>query len=104
MRPGLKVLGVELSAELREVGYSKGISREELVDGDAQRLAFPDGAFDLGCEFAGLHHIPSPHLAVQEMLRVARRAVFISDSNSFGQGSPMSRLAKQTIRAFGLWP
>src|SRR4051812_12479967 len=31
--PDLRVLGVEPVAELREMGYAKGLTREELVDG-----------------------------------------------------------------------
>jgi hypothetical protein len=38
------------------------------------------------------------------MLRVARKAIFISDSNNFGQGSLISRAIKQSINALGLWP
>jgi ubiquinone/menaquinone biosynthesis C-methylase UbiE len=101
--PNLKVLGVEPSSELRKVGYVKGLSQNELIDGDAQKLDFSDGAFDLVCEFAALHHIPEPSKAVSEMLRVARKAVFISDSNNFGQGGFVSRTVKQTLRSLGLW-
>jgi SAM-dependent methyltransferase len=68
------------------------------------KLAFADGEFDLVCEFAALHHIPEPAKAVSEMLRVARRAVFISDSNNFGQGGRVGRALKQAINAVGLWP
>jgi ubiquinone/menaquinone biosynthesis C-methylase UbiE len=67
-------------------------------------LAFKDGSFDLVCEFGALHHIPKPSRAVAEMLRVARKAVFISDCNNFGQGSGISRLIKQSMNAVGLWP
>jgi hypothetical protein len=38
------------------------------------------------------------------MLRVARKAIFISDSNNFGQGHIFSRFMKQAINALGLWP
>jgi hypothetical protein len=38
------------------------------------------------------------------MLRVGRRAIFISDANNFGQGGRASRLIKQSINAVGLWP
>ena len=38
------------------------------------------------------------------MLRVARKAVFISDSNCFGTGSPVARAVKQGAHALGLWP
>ena len=35
---------------------------------------------------------------------MARKAIFISDSNNFGQGSSFARLVKQTINVVGLWP
>src|SRR5205823_8014355 len=76
----------------------------ELVDGDAMRLAFADGSFDLVCEFGVLHHIPRPELAISEMLRVANKAIFVSDSNNFGQGGKFSRFLKQAINELGLWP
>jgi ubiquinone/menaquinone biosynthesis C-methylase UbiE len=102
--PHIKVLGVEPSPAQRAIGYSKGLSETDLIDGDAMRLAFADGSFDLVCEFGALHHMPSPGLAIAEMLRVARKAIFICDSNNFGQGRKFSRFLKQVIDAFGLWP
>ncbi len=101
--PGIGVVGIEPSIELRNIGHAKGISADDLIDGDAMKLSFADGAFDLVCEFGALHHIPAPAKAVSEMLRVAAKAVFISDSNNFGQGSPASRLTKQMLNATGLW-
>jgi ubiquinone/menaquinone biosynthesis C-methylase UbiE len=99
----LRILGVEPSAAQRDVGYTKGLSRQELIEGDAQQLQFADGAFDLVCEFGALHHMTDPGKAVSEMLRVARKAIFISDSNNFGQGSLASRTVKQVLRSIGLW-
>jgi ubiquinone/menaquinone biosynthesis C-methylase UbiE len=102
--PGISIIGVEPSAELRSIGHGKGLSETQLIDGDAMNLEFANGSFDLVCEFGALHHIPEPSKAVAEMLRVARKAVFISDSNNFGQGGRVSRLVKQSIHAVGLWP
>lgn len=102
--PDAKIVGIEPSAGLRNVGYSKGLLETELIDGDAMDIAFSDGSFDLVCEFGALHHIPVPSKAVSEMLRVSRDAIFISDCNNFGQGSKASRLLKQSIYAVGLWP
>jgi ubiquinone/menaquinone biosynthesis C-methylase UbiE len=79
------------------------LSGDELIDGDATNLKFATGEFDLVCEFGVLHHIRNPALAIAEMLRVSNRAVFISDSNNFGQGSISSRLIKQVINLLGLW-
>jgi ubiquinone/menaquinone biosynthesis C-methylase UbiE len=103
-RPNLRVVGIEPAEALREVGYAHGLSEEELVDGDAATLQFESSEFDLVCGFGALHHIESPELAVSEMLRVADKAIFISDSNNFGQGSLASRSIKQMINLVGLWP
>jgi ubiquinone/menaquinone biosynthesis C-methylase UbiE len=102
--PDMAVKGVEPVAELRQVAYKNGITREELVDGDATQLPFADGEFDLVCEFGVLHHIRTPWLAVREMLRVSRKAILISDSNNFGQGNAAARAFKQMLNALHLWP
>lgn len=102
-RPGIRVVGIEPVQALIEQGYAKGLSADELREGDATALPYGDGEFDLVCEFAVLHHVREPRLAVAEMLRVARRAVFISDTNRFGQGRAAVRTAKQVLGALGLW-
>ena len=102
--PNITAIGIEPSSELRKVGHAKGLLEAELIDGDAMNLALSDGSFDLVCEFGALHHMPVPSKAVSEMLRVARRAIFVSDGNNFGQGTKVSRLLKQVIHAAGLWP
>jgi ubiquinone/menaquinone biosynthesis C-methylase UbiE len=104
MYPDLTILGVEPSSAQREMGHAKGLSNQELIDGDAQQLAQNDGSFDLVCEFGALHHMKDPAKAVSEMLRVANKAVFISDSNNLGQGSFPSRTVKQLLRSLRLWP
>jgi len=103
-RPQIRAIGVEPASALRVRGHAKGLATHELIDGDAQALDFLDNSFDVVCEFAALHHIPNPSVAVEEMLRVARKAVFISDSNNFGQGSRAARAIKQLVGALGLWP
>lgn len=46
---------------------------------DAERLPFRDRSMDLVFVHDGLHHLPQPEAGVQEMLRVARRAVAITE-------------------------
>jgi len=101
--PQLRIVGIEPVAELREIGYSKGLSRDELIDGDALNLAFDEKEFDVVCEFGVLHHIKKPELAVAEMLRVSSKAIFISDSNNFGQGSAAARSVKHALNWLRLW-
>jgi SAM-dependent methyltransferase len=101
--PGVRFVGIEPVEALRKVGHAAGLSEQELVAGDVNALQADDGEFDLVCEFAVLHHVPRPAQAVGEMLRVARKAIFISDANNFGQGGTVVRLIKRTLAALGLW-
>jgi SAM-dependent methyltransferase len=47
---------------------------------DAEDLSYGDGSFELVAVSGGLHHCRSPHRALLEMYRVARRAVFVLES------------------------
>ena len=59
-------------------------------------------ALDAVCAFGVMHHVKRPAIVVGEMMRVARRAIFISDSNRFGQGSMPARRVKLLLWRFGL--
>ena len=100
--PVLDAMGIEPSPELRRVGYANGLSPTQLRDGDATCLAFGEDSFDLVCEFGALHHMPEPSKAISEMLRVARKAIFIVDNNNFAVGSRYARALKQSLAAVGL--
>lgn len=102
-RPDVLLKGVEPVEELRKAGYEKGLSEDELIDGDAMSLHFGKEEFDLVCEFGMLHHVKRPEQVVAEMLRVAKKAIFISDCNNFGQGPVVIRRIKQLIDYLGLW-
>jgi ubiquinone/menaquinone biosynthesis C-methylase UbiE len=101
--PRILVCGVEPVAALREQAVRSGVPRGALVCAMGDALPFPDASFDAVCEFAVLHHAENPSAVVKEMLRVARRAVFICDSNRFGQGSRIARLAKLALYKTRLW-
>lgn len=101
--PGVNIAGIEPVAALREIAYQNGIAREQLTDGNALSLPFPDNHWDIVSAFGVMHHIPNPDLALAEMCRVARHGIFISDLNNYGCGSWFQRKFSRTLRAFGLW-
>ncbi len=101
--PDLQVIGVEPSAPLRQAGHRSGLTVDELVDGDATRLAMTDASIDLVCAFGVLHHIKHPQTALAEMLRVARHGVFLSDMNHFAIGSAVGQRVKRGLDRLGLW-
>lgn len=47
---------------------------------DVRRLPFPDASFDHVFVSDGLHHCDSPHTALVEMYRVARKSVIVFES------------------------
>ncbi len=75
-----------------------------LIEGDGARLPFADRSFDVVTEFAVLHHVREPASVVAEMLRVARFAVFLSDTNRYGNGRWPLRLIKVAAARLGAWP
>ena len=102
--PNAFVCGVEPVAALVKQGTQKGNTKgASIVRGSGNALPFADGSFDAVCEFAVLHHVDDPGAVVKEMLRVASKAVVISDSNRFGQGSRLARLLKLGLYKSRLW-
>jgi ubiquinone/menaquinone biosynthesis C-methylase UbiE len=102
--PEMRCAGLDASgAQLLQAQRKRGVAAELLHEGDATRLPFADGSFDVVCQFGALHHIRKPNDAVREMTRVARRAVFLSDCNRYGQGSPFARRLKWWLGNAGLW-
>ena len=99
----VKIIGIEPVKELREIGYRNGIPNDILIDGNGLNIEFPDNSFDLVCEFGVLHHIKNNTKVVDEMLRVSKKAIFISDCNNFGSGTYLSRSLKQLINLLKLW-
>jgi len=98
------VCGIEPVAALLEQAVQKGnTGGGQVVQGSGAALPFADSSFDAVCEFAVLHHVADPNVIVKEMLRVAKKAVLISDSNRFGQGSRTARLIKLGLYKSKLW-
>ncbi len=103
--PAAFLCGVEPVYALLDVARLNGaLSSGGLVCGTGAALPFPDKSFDVVCEFATLHHVRQPNTIVREMTRVARRAVLLADSNRFGQGSLLARVAKLGMYKTGVWP
>jgi ubiquinone/menaquinone biosynthesis C-methylase UbiE len=86
-----------------ERAEANGVPKGVLLQGNGYELPFEDATFDAVFECGVLHHVADPARMVGEMIRVAKRAVFLSDSNRFGQGSHPARLLKTALYKCGLW-
>jgi ubiquinone/menaquinone biosynthesis C-methylase UbiE len=102
--PNAFLCGVEpVDALLGIARRNDVLSSGALIRGTGLALPFADKSFAVVCEFAILHHVQQPDVVVKEMLRVAKKAVVISDSNRFGQGGAIARIAKLTMYKTKTW-
>ncbi len=99
----IQISGLEPVDSLREIAYSKGISRNDLIAGDGTSIPFPDNSFDIVSEFGVLHHVKYPEKMLREMIRVSKQGIFISDSNNFGQGPLPLKMMKWLLNLLGVW-
>jgi SAM-dependent methyltransferase len=76
---GLAAVGLDLSAAM--LAQAQVLDGIPLVHGDARRLPFADGAFDLTALVTTLEFLEQPRAALAEALRVARRGVVLGVLN-----------------------
>jgi len=100
---GVMCVGVEPVAGLIAQAVQKGIPAYSLVRGSGYKLPFRDRAFDGVIACGVLHHVERPAEMICEMVRVARKAVFLSDTNRFGQGSIPARWLKLALSRLHMW-
>lgn len=101
--PAVEIRGNDASEDLLKVAVERhGIPAASLDHARSDALPYATGSFDAVVETGVLHHVPNPGQIVSEMLRVARKAVFISDSNMYAQGSLGARAMKLGLARVGL--
>jgi ubiquinone/menaquinone biosynthesis C-methylase UbiE len=100
----IEVRGVEPVRAMIEQAERSGVPAGAIVEAGGDSMPFPDDEFDAVCELGVLHHVAEPNEIVSEMVRVARRAVFLSDANRFANGGPIHRAVKYALYRLGLWP
>lgn len=103
-RPGVAVRGVEPIAALMEQAVNVNAIPAGLIQqGSGESLPFADRTFDAAFECGVLHHVKDPNRIVREMMRVSRKAVFLSDENRFAHGSLFARWAKLLLCKAGVF-
>lgn len=97
------IRGIEPVKALIEQAETRGVPKGLIVAGTGYSLPFENDSFDAVLECGVLHHVTEPSRVVSEMMRVAKRAVFLSDSNRFGQGRYAVRILKLGLYKCNLW-
>jgi demethylmenaquinone methyltransferase/2-methoxy-6-polyprenyl-1,4-benzoquinol methylase len=73
-KAGCKVFGIDLSPAMVKTAQKKLGDRAEIRQGEASKMAYPDGSFDLVIGFLTLHEMPSQMrpAVISEMARVVK--------------------------------
>jgi ubiquinone/menaquinone biosynthesis C-methylase UbiE len=104
VHPGVWSQGIEpVEALARKAMEDNHIPKERVCLANGQAIPFANQAFDAVCEFGVLHHVQEPAVVVREMMRVSRKAIFLSDENRFAHGSVISRWSKLALCKLGVF-
>lgn len=91
-----EVVALDLVPELLELGRraaaEAGIENVTFVEGDATRMPFERGEFDLAACHRTLHHIARPELAVSELARVTRLGGRVLVIDQIAPADPLAAL------------
>ena len=87
-----EVVGVDVVPEMLAEARKRATENAEFVEGDAEELPFPPGAFDLVCTARTLHHVPRPEVIVAEMTRVLRPGGTMLVVDQLAPGDPLAAI------------
>ena len=100
---GVRFKGLDPSPDLIRLAAAKtGLGADCFDVGSGESLPYDDDTFDVVVATAVLHHVRYPELVVAEMIRVARIAVLISDTNTYGLGRLPYRALKILAGRLGI--
>lgn len=89
------VLATDISEALLRASKDRGLITAYSVE-NAERLSFKDNSFDYVFCKESLHHFPRPYVALYEMLRVARKGVFLIEPNDTWEAASSPLPAKSS--------
>jgi phosphatidylethanolamine/phosphatidyl-N-methylethanolamine N-methyltransferase len=89
-RPGKRITGIDLSAEMLALARKRVADREiggidALLEMDAEAMEFPDGRFDIAVAMFVASVVPNPRLLLAEMRRVVKPGGWLVVVNHFAR-------------------
>lgn len=97
----IKLHGVDPSESLLEIARSS-VPDAEICLGIGEQLPYSEQSVDLAIATGIMHHVKQPSAVIEEMFRVAKKAVLISDHNNFAFGSSAMRWVRLGLYVTGL--
>src|SRR5262249_8869715 len=78
------------------------LPQARLETGRGEALPLGDDSVDLAVATGIMHHVGHPRGVIEEMFRVAGKAVLISDHNNFALGGPIARRLRLWLHSSGM--
>jgi SAM-dependent methyltransferase len=100
-QPTMQLAGIDPSTGLLDLAR-KAVPKAALREGAGEKLPYGDGSFELVLATGIMHHVDDPAAVISEMVRVASKAVLISDHNNFAFGGVLVRRIRMGLRICGL--
>jgi len=95
-RRGADVTASDLTPRMVELGRARSAAagmRIEWTEADAERLPFPDAAFDVVASVFGAMFAPRPHLVASELFRVVKPGSLVAMAN-YSPGGFLGRVSE----------
>jgi ubiquinone/menaquinone biosynthesis C-methylase UbiE len=100
-QPGIKLFGIEPSQGLLNIAR-QNLPGANVTQGSGESLPYDDASIDVVMASAIMHHVDDPRQVIDEMFRVSRKAVLISDHNNYAFGSATAQRVRMALKMAGL--
>lgn len=100
-QPSPMLFGVEPSQGLLKIAR-QNLPGADLSEGTGEKLPYDDASIDVVLASAIMHHVDDPEIVINEMFRVAKKAVLISDHNNYAFGGAMAQRVRMGLNMAGL--
>jgi SAM-dependent methyltransferase len=87
-----EVVAVDFVPELLAAARSAAPANVTFLEGDATKLPFEYGEFDLACSRRTIHHLARPELAIAELARVTRLGGHVFVDDQIAPADPLAAL------------
>lgn len=97
----LALFGIEPSKGMIDVAQ-KNLPAAIFQQGGGDHMPYEDGSVDVAIATGIMHHVDSPYRVINEMFRVARKGIMISDHNNYAFGNSLARRVRMGLKSCGL--
>lgn len=99
--PNLTLFGIEPSGAMIDVARQK-LPDADIRVGNGEALPYESNSVDVAIATGIMHHADNPSRAIDEMFRVARKGILISDHNNYAFGGSKTRRIRMALKLAGL--